>query len=639
MEKKELIIKEFLDNLKKTLNITSLYTKEHPSFLKAVEDFKKNVEDTISFIDCIRISVAVDHLLFDQIKYSEPVHAELAKKMHLHKIKRIEIRRGITFEELTLLLNTISMPIKDFIKSGSIANIGTKTAHVWIEEIDYYELLRSEGAQNYKDIWVYLLTEALNLKDYEKIIQLAGSFGEMLKHFTPQEILENSELYENIKTFLAYLKDKDKEKFSQCSRDIAGYMFNITSFFSDAELEKLRVLFGIFSEGDLAGILLDEILSQDDSDSFSFDLFLGVIDGERHQIIAPLTVNLLREKIFGDRRKIHRKVEKLISASEKYQFSAVYHNAFDPFLKDISSGKIISFDRDSAYANYRIILLNLLSQEKDKSMLDVITREISKELKAMIQKMDLAYVKLLTNILKKKKFEGLRTDPVFEVIDKQITDFVENNIWNEQLPEDFRPIADYPESSVLGIDTYLKRIFDENNFNPGVLRLFFKFFPDRLHLFYKNMESKYSDIKFNDELIKNLKKLNIGAVLEILKQIYHASNSYIKKEVLTAMQELDIFDKEFLLSILRKEDVFLKEEALLILAKDENSKKEALHALFSIESPWGIRNGLLLNNIILVEDAGVKDAKEYLTAISKKRFFWNWKIKSKAKEVLNRWGL
>lgn len=638
MDRKELI-RAFFDNLKKTLNISSLYSKEHPLFLKAVKDFKNIVDHTLNFINPIQINIAIDFFLFDQTKFSDPAHAELAKRMHLRKIKRINIKQGITFEELTFFLNRISIPLKDFIKNGGIAHIKEKMTHLFIEEIDYWELLRTEGGENYKDIWVYLLSEVINTNDNVKIIQLAGSFGEMLKHFRVQEVLENNELHENIKKFLSYLKDKDKEKFSQHSKDITKYIFNIINVFSESELEKIRTLFNCFTESDFADILTDEILSADESDTFGFDLFFQIVDAQKHAAIASLTVKSLREKFFGDKQKIRAKIDKFLSVSDKYPFSEVYRNAFASFLKDISSSKIFSFDRDLAYVNYRLILLNLLTQEKSKDLLDVIIREISRELKNIIQNIDLEYLKLLVDILKKKKSEDPKVTLLFGEIDKQITDFVENNIWNEELSEDFQYVAGYLESSMLGIDTYLKRIFDENKVNATVLELFLKFFSDSLHLFYKNLEKKYSDIEFNEKLIKSLKTLNNTLVLNILVQIYLLSNNYIKIEVLRTMQELDRFDKAFLFSILQKDDIYQKEEALLTLIKDEKARQEALETLFLIHSPWGRKNKVLLDNIIVVEEIGLKEAKDYLVTISKKHFFWNRDIRRKAKEVLKKWTL
>jgi hypothetical protein len=224
-----------------------------------------------------------------------------------------------------------------------------------------------------------------------------------------------------------------------------------------------------------------------------------------------------------------------------------------------------------------------------------------------------------------------------EAIDKQIAAFVENNVFNEELPEGFEYFADYLTFSIAGIDLYLNKMFSENKVSNMGLNLFLKFFPGRLDLFYENLEKKRADIEFMEVLIKNLKTLDNALVLDILEQIYVSSNDYIKIEVLRAMREMYRFNKEFLISILSEGDVFLKKEALLILRKDEKARRKALEKLFLIEGPWWVKNRILLDNITAVGEVGLRDAEEFLIAISKKHFFWNWNIKRKAKEVLSRW--
>ncbi len=638
MEKKELA-KDFIYSFKKALNITTLYSKEHPLFVKGVEEFAEKVDFTLRFINAIQVDVAIDFLLFSEEKFSDPEYAELAKKMHLHKIKRIEIKQGIIFEELAFLLNRINRSLKDLIKGGSLSLTGSKLAHLSIEEIDYYELLKKEGGEPYKDIWVYLLSDVVKNEDEEKILELADSFGEMVNHFTIKEILENSELYDNIKNFLSYLKNKDKDKFTQCSRDLANYIFNVMNILSDSDLEKIKGLFSCFDENDFADILIGVILSTDESENFSFDFFFRVVDAKIQQAVASLTVKSIREKFLGDKQKAYNRVEALLKAAEKYPFSEVYKNAFASLLDDIASTRIFTIDKDSLYLNYQFILLNLLSREKEKDSLGLIVDKISIELEKILKKTDIAYLKVLLGIIKAKKAEDPQMATVFEKLDNQIILFIEDNLWKGTLGEDFQYFIDYAPSSVSGIDVYLKKIFDENQINATIVKIFLKFFPESLDLFFSSLEKKNSDIEFNERLIKSLKEINNDSALNMLKRIYSISNNYIKNEVITALSELDKFDKELALSILRKEDVFLKKEALLMRARDEKTKREALETLFLINSPWGIKNKVLLGNISVVEDAELKDAKEFLVAISKKHFFWNWNIIRKAREVLDKWKL
>lgn len=637
MDKKDLI-REFLDSFKKTLNVSSLYSKGHPLFMKAVKDFKEKLDRTLAFVESIEINIATDSFSFQDMEFSEPQDAELAKKMHMRKIKRIKIRQGITLEELTFFLDRITKPLKDFIKDGGIGRTEKNLEqHLFIEEIDYWELLKSGGGEYHKDIWAYLFNEAIGNNDHDKIIQLSMNFPEILKHFTVHELLEDAELYESFKKFLSYLKDKEKDRFSKCSENIVRYIFNIVNVFSDSDLEKIGLLFGCFAERDLSDILTNEILNVSGEDTFNFDLFLKIVDVKNYPAIAFLTERYHRDQLLGDKQKIRAKVERLLSTVDKYQFSKTYHDMLDPFLKEVSSDRGLVFDRNSAHVNYRIILLNLFFQEKNNDRSELIIRHISRELKNALHVKDFGYFKLLVDILKMKKIETPQMSLLFEDLDKQIAGFVENNIWNEQLPEDFQYMADYVESSVLNADFYLNKIFGEEKIKPIILKLFLKFFPDSLPIFLEKLKRRYSDIGFNEKLIQSLKMVNNSSVPDVLKEIYLVSNEYIKGEVLVSMQELGAFNREFLLSILQKDEIFQKREALLILMKDNEAKQEALKALFLIKSPWGIKNRVLMDNIIVVEELGLKDARDYLVSISKKHFFWNWRIKRKAKEVLKKW--
>lgn len=640
MDEKELA-RGFIDNFRKNLNIASLYSKDHPAFLEACKDIKKTIDYTFNFLNSIKVGVASDYLLCEKIKFSEEPYAVLAKKLHLYRIKNIEIKKNITLEELIFFLNSISIPFREAIKRSIAAQvIKEKIGHLYIEEIDYWELLKTERGGYYKDIWFYLLSEAVKSSDYYKISQVADTFGEIPEYFSVKEILENNELFENIQSFLGYLKDKNKDKFSRVFKDVAKYIFNPTHVFSQPEIEKIKRLFNSFTESDFADILTGEILNTGKFDTFSFDLFFQLLDVDKHAAIASLIVKYLRENLIGDKQKIQDKIEKFLKISDKYHISKVYRDAFCSFLKEISSAKIISFDRELAYANYRLILLHLFLEETNEGFLSPIIKEIFKEFKNIIQNnMEVGYFKLFLDTLEKKKAGYLQAMPLFfEGLDREITDFVESNVWDSPVPEDFRYLADYPKASLLGADTYIKNIFVDNRVNATALKLFFKFFPESLNLFCKNLEDRSSDIEFIDKLIAILKITNNALALGILKQIYLSSNAFIKKVVLTAMQGFDRFDKEFLLSVLRGDDIFPKREALLILKKNEEAKKEALEALFLIKSPWGTKNGILLYNITVVEEAGLlMEAKGHLVAISKKHFFWNRNIRRRAKEILNKW--
>jgi hypothetical protein len=103
------------------------------------------------------------------------------------------------------------------------------------------------------------------------------------------------------------------------------------------------------------------------------------------------------------------------------------------------------------------------------------------------------------------------------------------------------------------------------------------------------------------------------------------------------MEILSLQDNDFLFSILRQGDLFARREALGILIRDEKAKKGIFEGLFLIPSPWGAKNNILLENIMMADEISLIEAKDYLERLSKRRFFWNSNVRAKAFELLRKW--
>ena len=103
------------------------------------------------------------------------------------------------------------------------------------------------------------------------------------------------------------------------------------------------------------------------------------------------------------------------------------------------------------------------------------------------------------------------------------------------------------------------------------------------------------------------------------------------------MQKLSRYDNEFLFTILEEGDFFLKRQAFVILAKDELTRRTALERLFAIPSLFGRKNKLIIENIKVVEDIGLKEVESYLVSLNRRHFFWNKNVRARAKELLENW--
>ncbi len=139
-------------------------------------------------------------------------------------------------------------------------------------------------------------------------------------------------------------------------------------------------------------------------------------------------------------------------------------------------------------------------------------------------------------------------------------------------------------------------------------------------------------------MIECLKMIDSPKSFVILKNIFLLGSHFTKIIVLKAMQKLSEFDEKFLFPILKKKDYTLKGEVLVIFIKNENIKKTALEKMFFIRSPFGIKNRILIEHIKIVEEKEIMVARDYLLPLSKRKFFWNRKLREQAIKVLKKWN-
>lgn len=632
------ILDKLLTSLVSTLNKASLYHSNHPLFAKTAEDFKQSLQSAFNVSEPFIIGVTLNSLIIENETFVSAPCQELAKKLHLRRVKKIEIRRGITSKELLLFFNKLAMPIEEIFKAGGLGNILDKdtTPHLVIHKLDYSELLTKDAGE-YKDIWPFLLREAVTAGDDNKIIKLADDFGKMISGLAINDILGDERITGNVKNFLEHLKNReDKEKFFNCAKEIAQHILQSKEL-PEEELKKIRVLFGCFSENDFAAILTEEILNFEGLWGQNLKLFSDVIGEDKIRSVCLLTVKQIDENFIGNKQKLKNRIEEMLDGFPDPVLCPIYRSVFSPFLEGISQAVDITFDRDSMNSNYRLIVLHLFLCVTDKDNLSVILDEALLEVQKISQVSDFGYLNILIRILSRKeiilKCEGL---PQFQEINKLITIIIENSCWDASL-DGFREVMDYPRTSVLGEKFYLDRFFSEKQVRNTALKLFLTLFPQDRKLFYEYISKAHSDIELMERIIAALKNLDNNLALPVLEQVYLLSNSYIKVEIIRAMRELGNQRKEFLIDILFKDELPLKQEVLPILLKDENTKKEIFKAFFTIDNPWELDSKALLINIKLMEELAIKDAKDYLSALNKKLFFWHWHIKKEIKNIMKKW--
>lgn len=639
---KEEALNDFLKGLRVVLNNASAYPKSHPYFKRSVESFKQKLDNLFNFLSPVRINITVNSLVIDGRNFEKTlVYVELATLFHSRKIKSIEFRTGVSTEELVEFLGSIALPVREIFANGGIPNILTKvkSEHLLIEELDYSAFLGYEGEES-KDIWIYLFKESAKTTDAARINEFADNFTGIIGKFKVNDFFADEELRESLYNFLIHLKDKKEDKFYKCTKELFRFILKDKNISREQKLDKISIFFKDFKKEELTEALWDEILKEDNFNYLSFSVLSRLFDGDTNkQIAAGLENKINSSQSVKSNQNIRKKVKELFSLGQEELISPFYRHALQSLSEGTAVEEGIIFNRDSTKNNYRYILLNLLIDEKDKKILALISERLLNESAKIIEEKDLEYIKLLFEAIEEKANDDAALVGVFGQLAKAIEGFIENECFEENESQELKGITEKLHKSLLGLDYYLNKIFNEGKINGSVLKLLFRFFPENLGNIYENLEKKDSDIEFLSRFIKSLGLIDPSRAIEILKNIFSFSNNIIKVEALKEMGSLSSFDEEFMFLVLENKEFYLRKEALAILVKNEGSRKKAFEMLFPLRNKWVRNSRLIMESLLLVEELGLRSASEHLIIISKLPFFWNRKIRKKTREVLKEWNV
>lgn len=634
---KEQALKDFFKCLKVSLKNASLYFDEHPIFLKSVEEAKEKIDILFNFLSPVKVNFTPTSLMIEgEYLEEDKTSAEIAEIFHLRKIKSIEMEKGLTREELAAFLTRVHLPPRDILRGGGLGRILEKEniSHISLEELDYSQLLKGEG-EEVKDVWIHLFQDALETEDNQKINEFADSFTNIIGKFEMKDFLEDEELQENMIKFFDYLKTTEKDKFRKCLKDLLKSIVRNQNILTEADIERLKKFFSDADADDIAYPLMEEIVTDRKFDSMSFNVFSHLLDRDKHEGVAISLANIFRKEDSLEKKpEIREKVRELLLGTST-AVSKIYQKTLSTFLKEMIFKEELGLDRDLLCKNYRFMLLNIFDSVKKKERLIPVIEKISGEIEGIINQGDFEYLKILIDLLERKKSE-LSSEPALEELEKKIFRLVENAVFSEEMHPDIEHFLGALEESFTGFEVYLDKMFNENIIRPHILRLFFKFFPRQFVFFKKNLKEKSSDIVFLDRIMENLKEVESSFSVDALKYIFSLGTHSIKVKALKAMQNLSQIDENFLFLIIKEGHISLKKEALVILKREKNSALKAAEMLLSIPSPLGIRNKALGQNIRILEEVGLEEGREHLIRLSKKKFFWNRNLRREAQGALNK---
>ncbi|KPK97925.1 MAG: hypothetical protein AMJ95_06615 [Omnitrophica WOR_2 bacterium SM23_72] len=629
---KEEALNEFLYGLRIILNNASAYPKDHPYFLQSVDVFRKKLVNLLSFLSPVRIDVAVKSLSIDGRLWEKALlYEDLASLFHLRKIKSIELRSGVNNQELIEFLSSVSMPVKKLLRRGGVQAIlnKEKTPHIQLQELDYSQLLRDEG-EEVKDIWVYLFKEVIEKEDPGNIEAFVQNFEQIVSKFSSQDLYEDAELRKNLYNFLSYLKANDNAKFSKCSKNLLVALLENPTLPAQERLDEIRTFFQDLTNDDLVNTLVESISKSENFNNLSFQVFTTLIDQARHKEIAEEVAKKINPKF-------RKRVKEIFSVSQDSYVFPIYRQAMEGLWQDEVVGGQWAFDPHLLQVNYGFLLLNLLAQEEEPQALALMCERLLKDCVGLVKERNWEFMKSVADLLNDKTRRNPHLTGGLEKLQESFYYSIETMAFEEEPPQELDYFLKDLNKSSLGIDFYLKEVFEKRKINPFILRLWLKIFPQELDVFYENLERLKSDIEFLAKIVRNFQGQDSFLSLEILKEIYAFSNNIIRLEVLKTMQSISRIDKEFLLLLLKQGDFSVKKQAFLVLAKDDQARQEALDEFFSYSHPFGLKNKILLENMMILEDVkgqGLKDARSHLVVLSKRPFFWNKHVREKAAQVM-----
>jgi len=638
---KEQALEGFFKSLKLSLKNATIYTDEHPAFMKSVDMVKERIDTLLNYLSPIRIGITPDSLqVEDKYFNKDRIHEELAKIFHLHIIKSLEIQEGITPEELVAFIKKVYLSPQDVLKKGGFSQIleEENITHIAVEELDYSQLLRGEGEET-KDIWSYLLQEAIKKEDAQKISQLADNFEKVAAHFKAEDLVENEPLKTNIDKFLIQLKNMDKNKFRKCSKELLKSVIRNRDLSREAKLDKIKKFFKELNSEDTASAILEEILSDDEFNVLSFQIFNNLTEKRKHKKIAESFANQFKKvSLVHHSPKLRQKLEELLDDPRGEGISEVYRQSLFHLLKDMQSEEKISLDIHHLQRNYRYFLLSLLAEEEKKKKVVSTLEKTLDELDSLVQEREFEYLTRLVEVLEKRRKE-LSFEPVLSKVNAKIINFVVDELAQEkETPSVLKPFISYLKGGFISNRAFLIKIFEENKVNTQILKYFFELHPDSLSIFKKNLRMRASDTEFLKTIVESLKVIDSLPSHEILTDILSFGTERVKVDALKALQQTSTHDESRLFAILEGGSPPLKKEALEILARREHTRTKALDRLFSIPSTFGSKNKLLIEHMGIVKGLYVKGAKDYLIALSKKKFFWNRRVKAEAQKILREWN-
>jgi hypothetical protein len=638
---KDELIRSMTRALRVAFKMASMYHADHPAFKSSVNDLLARLEALFVFLNPVSIGFSPHALLIDgRFWEGERTYMDLAQLFHFRKIKRLEIRPGIPHAEFMRFASKIMLPVKLFIREGGAQAVIKREniAHITVDTLDYSVLLQGEG-EEIKDIWPYLLMEAVEENDNAKYEELADSFGKVAGKFNSEDLIQNEELQKNFAKFFHYLKTTSAEKHRTAAKQLLRTVVSARKTPTESKFENLKLLISDLNEEDLASTLWEEIIGNDKFDSLSFSIFSRIIDKERHKKIATSLHALFHTGDPQNRRaETESKLRILLSGVSSQLHTEIYRQTLSSLLGEISFEQKLSLDHQLLQRNYRFILLALLSRESQKEEALAGLGRIAQEWERIAQENDFEYLLALHEVLEARAAD-LAGEPAYEDALGSLAGHVEGCILQGETWPELDAFIDRLGRSRHDWEAYAATLFKDRIVSTPLLRACFRFFPEHVEDLRALIKRRKADGDLLGRFADALKLIDTPRSLDTLEWIFKIGGEGVKAKVLRAMENLTEFDEAFLFPVLDKKNELLQAEALILLMRHERTKHVAFTKLLGLASPYGLRNGTILRNLGIVARYGLREAAPYVAPLAERKDIWNRRVRQAAERLMASWNL
>jgi hypothetical protein len=636
---KDEIIRSMTRAMRVAFKMASMYNADHPAFKSSVNELLAKLEALFVHVNPVSIGFSPHALLIDgRFWEGERTYMDLAQLFHFRKIKRLEIRPGLPQAEFMRFASKIMLPVKMFIKEGGADAIVKREniIHISVDTLDYSVLLQGEG-EEIKDIWPYLLMEAVEEDDAAKLEELAGSFDRVVGKFNTEDLIQNEELHKNFAKFFHYLKTTSEEKHRSAAKQLLKTIVSARKTPTESKFENLKLLISDLSEEDLASTLWEEIIGNDKFDSLSFSIFSRIIDKERHKKIATSLHALFHtEDPLNRRAQTESKVRILMSGMSSSLHSEIYRQTLSNLLNEIDFDQKLTLDRRLLQRNYRFLLLVLLSQGSEKEPALAEIGRVAEEWERIVEEKDIEFLLAYQDVLEGKAAD-LAGEPAYEAALRSIAEHVEGCLLRGEPGPELDVFIDRLGGSLHPWEAYAATVFKDRIVSSSLLKACFRFFPGETASLHALIKKRSSDSELLGRIADALGLVDTPASLETLEKAFDAGDAAVKVKALQAMQNLKEYDEAFLFPVLEKKNELIQAEALILLMRHERTKHVAFTKLFGLASPYGLRNKTLLRNLGIVERYGLREAASYVEPLAERKDFWNRRVRQEAGRLLEKW--